>query len=319
MFKAVSSALLLIFSLGFVTSSFAQVSQPHRPPGHWRSPEPPGYGEPQPPDRWRSPQPPGHHRPQPPQPPGPPGHHRPQPPPEYHRPPPPPYRGVTQQKTVFLNRWVAYTPIQLGAWFGRLGIDTEIESVEVITRDAQMNSSLALVAYGQLQQSTYQVLGPVMLFPATRISGMDLDRVNLEVRGQIWIEAIKVNYFINAGGRNPGHPGYPGRDIVLDRQIFEHYIGDNYLDLNRYFDLFQMRGMRLVSANIVGSSARGRGTVELQVNGAPASIQYILGTSPSDTLLLNNSPSRMGEDMQSLGLRVRGDITLNRIVLRFSD
>lgn len=281
--------------------------RPEPPPPPVRpGPERPHPGRPQPP-----PVRPGPERPYPPQPPP----HNPGRPPR-PMPPPPPHNGEVRRQVVYVNRYLTHQSLRIEELlgYGRMQGMT-VDSVEVEVANGNYDTNLALSLRGEIMDQVYVARGFVTLFPSRTLYSGDERDLFIDVRGSAYIGSVTVNLRDNYGGGYP--PGYA--DFVVERSIYMNFIGDSIFDLARIVDLQSYRGLRLVGVSINGNSMRGHGTVELLVNGFSISNQEVLGTSSYDHhLFLNLDMGPVGYGTDSLALRTRGNVTLNRVTLRFA-
>lgn len=120
-------------------------------------------------------------------------------------------------------------------------------------------------------------------------------------------------------GGGYGGQGRPGRQVI-DRQLNMQIRGPQLIMLGRQFQIRQHRGKVLRRVVVNGSSAAGRGSAQLLVNGSPVGPAQTLQRGGSRLVFqLYENQNVIGRDIQRLQLQVRarnGYISNVRAVVR---
>jgi hypothetical protein len=235
-------------------------------------------------------------------------------PPQY--PPNPGYPGYPgpglERREVVINRYMTNERLDLGLYLER-GIS--VESVEVwMNNSYNTYANLNLLVDGLVEDSRSGVNSLVTLLPRRPVF-MDAysRRLQLEVSGQIYVSRLVITY--RRGGALP--PPNNG-SFELSQFVNRQFVGLSSLDIGSLVSLHLYRGYRVMSVAIQGSSAAGHGRVEILANGLGQGGAQILPIYSTLATFYVGSPSLIGYDLNSLSLRMNGNIHIERVIVRVS-
>ena len=297
---------------------------PHEPPPNDNVGHGPGYG-PGP----GYPGNPGHGPHHPPRPPEPPPYYPPQPQPYpvdpspydpnpgYPSYPTEPDYGQHEVKQIYVNRAVRNERIPLREL---AGLDSryrgwEIVSVSARTRPNSSSTTIAqLVVDGRIIAEQRNPGYQISLYPTQRIVlGQTAQSIQLAISGSTIIDTIEVEVVNNGSGYNPGY----GQDQI-DLNIYRTVYGADRVDLTSYIDMYRYRGYRIESVEVSARAEGGLATTELLVNSfTQGSVQFSSGYAQTQVIFLNQRPV-LGQGADSIVLRTRGNMTIERVLIRVS-
>ncbi len=295
---------------------------PHEPPPNDNVGQNPGYG----PGYPGYPGYPGHGPNRPPRPPRP---HEPpypyptdpspyDPNPGYPNYPNDPGYGYNDVKRIYVNRSVRNERLPLREL---AGLDSryrgwEIVSVRAQTRPNSSSTTIAqLLVDGRIVADQRNPGYQISLYPAQRIVlGQTAQSVQLAISGSTIIDVIEIEITNNGSGGYD--PGYGSEQIDLN--IFRTVYGTDRVDLTSYIDMYRYRGYRIESIEITARADYNVATAELMVNSfTQGSVQFSSSYAQSQILFLNQRPV-LGQGADSLVLRTRGNMTIERVLIRLS-
>lgn len=134
--------------------------------------------------------------------------------------------------------------------------------------------------------------------------------LELQINGPVYIETVTAR--VNGSGHQS--PGWPQRPVVLTEWVNQTFRGGGYLDLYSVVDLYRYQGMRVTRILMRGTSARGLGQAELQVNGMSQG-QVNVGTWSQEYSFYPYGIARLGYEIQNLNILLRGNITVESVTV----
>ncbi|MBC7715098.1 MAG: hypothetical protein H7177_17260 [Rhizobacter sp.] len=199
-----------------------------------------------------------------------------------------------------------------------------IQSV-VITASTQDGFGQArLLINGQSADQGQRVARQMMEYtfrvdPFSNSVGQSLRNLELEMRGNFYVEKVVFNVLQNSGPSwpGPGTPTQPSQTDVVRQQVNQSIQGEGGLQLYRLFSLGTDRqGQALRRVSVRAHAMRGFSQVSLLKNAEQsASMQSIGGAS---TLLsIEVGGLRIGQDIRDLRLYFRGDVVVEEVSLEF--
>ncbi|MBL7688717.1 MAG: collagen-like protein [Bdellovibrionaceae bacterium] len=134
--------------------------------------------------------------------------------------------------------------------------------------------------------------------------------LELQINGPVYIETVTAR--VIGSGHQP--PGWPQQPVVLTEWVNQTFRGGGYLDLYSVVDLYRHQGMRVTRVLMRGTSARGLGQAELQVNRVPQG-QVTVGTWSQEYSFYPYGMARLGYEIQNLDFVFRGNITVESVTV----
>lgn len=235
----------------------------------------------------------------------------------------PPQQSQRDRKEVYLGQYFRDQDINLlslfnlNVWNDR---GLQIESVEVMTQPGD-RVSLSLIADSYIVASNNYPSYYVTLYPnRTLILGESLQsRLNLAVRGKLFIERIAINY------RRPYNPPYPPTNppgqnqVVLHGSVYQNFYGPGNVDIARITNLQAYRGYRLADVTVNGRTINmnGGGSARLMVNGMIEGNIYFYSYEQGQLV----RPARqyiVGQNLNALTLLLDGNSYVSTIQVRLT-
>lgn len=143
--------------------------------------------------------------------------------------------------------------------------------------------------------------------------------LELNLNGPVYISEITATVRDVAGPGRPGRPGRPGGGhygpIELREFVGQAFYNGDYLNIDQLVGLHNHYGRSVKKIVIRGSSQRGRGTAELLINGFGQRSTVTLGTSLREYTIRTNALSRVGYEVQSLDLELRGNVFIESVTV----
>lgn len=213
-----------------------------------------------------------------------------------------------ERREIFVGRYMQNERMDLNMFLDQ---NIEVQFIDVSTTNSYNSyANVSLLVDRMIEDSRSGASGLFTLFPRRPVSlDMYSNRLlTLEVNGQIYVDRIVVN-FRRSVGQNPG-----GFD--LSTIVNRSFQGFNSLDIGQMVNLYQYRGYRVTSVIVQGSSLVGRGQVEVLANSfSQGGVQFLPTYSSTASFFVSN-PSQIGFDLNSLVLRMQGNITIERVIVR---
>ena len=232
---------------------------------------------------------------------------------------------VNNQREIIISREISNNRIDLSMYLDQ-GIS--LDSITVVGRSLSQRTGLHLVVNSRLEDSSYDIFSSAMLRMISPIRvDRYRDRIELEVNGSVFIDRLIINSEIDRrdgrDGRDGRHDDRRDRDgrfgrgaIELEARVFEHMRGLDVLQIDRLVNLHAYRGYRIESITVVGSSRRGHGRGEILINRMSAGSVFFGIYQTTETVRINDYRNVIGMDVHYLELETRGNIIVDRVIVR---
>ena len=232
---------------------------------------------------------------------------------------------VNNQREIIISREISNNRIDLSMYLDQ-GIS--LDSITVVGRSLSQRTGLHLVVNSRLEDSSYDIFSSAMLRMISPIRvDRYRDRIELEVNGSVFIDRLIINSEIDRrdgrDGRDGRHDDRRDRDgrfgrgaIELEARVFEHMRGLDLLQIDRLVNLHAYRGYRIESITVVGSSRRGHGRGEILINRMSAGSVFFGIYQTTETVRIHDYRNVIGMDVHSLELETRGNIIVDRVIVR---
>ncbi len=138
--------------------------------------------------------------------------------------------------------------------------------------------------------------------------GREIQQLQLEIRGNFFVEGVGVKM-----GRNDG--GFPGRPVRETIQINREFRGDQTLYLADYVNLAQYRGMRLQRVVLTASTRLGRGDATFCNSVDCDTVQDVDTAIRSYAFRVRGD--QVDRDARNWNMRLRGNFYVRSIQLEF--
>lgn len=219
--------------------------------------------------------------------------------------------GRSEDVTVTVGRqFQGFTRIDINQLMRMATQGRSVEAITVVMWAPFGQSQAALVENGRATGPTQIING----YRAAYYFGVQFPGVRsyleLQINGPIYIETVTARVAASA----PQPPGRPQRPVVLTQWVNQDFRGSGYLDLYSVVGLFRYQGMRVTRVLLRGTSARGHGQAELQVNGMPQG-QVVLGTWSQEYSFYPYGLARLNYEIQRLDFAFRGNINVESVTV----
>lgn len=174
-----------------------------------------------------------------------------------------------------------------------------------------MSSEAPQTVARQMSRYTFRV------DPFSNSIGQSLRNLELDMRGNFYVEKVVFSLLENSGPSWPG-PGTPSQPQVevVRQQVNQSIQTEGGLQLGRLFDLQSRQGQALRRVTVLARALRGSAAVSLLKNAeTSAAAQYI--SSSSQRISFETNGMRIGQELQSLRLFIRGDALIEEVSLEF--
>lgn len=199
-------------------------------------------------------------------------------------------------------------------------LGTRIIGLAVVASTAQGQGQARILANGLPTDSGVTVARYLSTYnlrvdPLADTLGRNLRTLELETRGNFYVEKALVRVIEDRGpsGPGPGNPQQPQIEVVR-QQLNEQIQGEGGLQLSRVFNLQERTGQALRRVTILARSARGNAQAELLVNDRSIGLAQTIGIS-STRLSFELNGQRLGQEIQSLKMRFRGNLVVEEATL----
>jgi hypothetical protein len=201
----------------------------------------------------------------------------------------------------------------------------EIKKIVIEASSEQGNGQARLLVNGQSSAEGAQTLPRPVTKVAYKLDsfantvGRSLRTLELEMKGRIYVEKV-IFHVVEAQrppGPGPGNPGQPQIEVVR-QQLNETIQGEGGLNLGRVFNLTERQGQALARVTILARSARGQAQAQLLVNDQTSAQAQLIGMS-STRITFETNGMRLGQQIQSLRLQVRGNAVIEEVSLEFEN
>lgn len=192
-----------------------------------------------------------------------------------------------------------------------------------ITASTQFGNGQARLLINGMSSEAPQIVSRQMsrysfrVDPFSNSVGQSLRNLELEMRGNFYIEKVVFSLIEESGPvwPNPGTPTRPQVEVVR-QQVNQSIQTEGGLQLGRLFDLQSRQGQALRRVTVLARALRGSASVTLLKNTeTSASAQYI--SSSSQRVSFEVGGLRVGQEIQSLRLFIRGDALIEEVSLEF--
>ena len=194
----------------------------------------------------------------------------------------------------------------------------------VITASTQHGNGQARLLINGMSSEAPQTIGRQMsrytfrVDPFSNSVGQSLRNLELEMRGNFYVEKVVFSLLENSGPSwpGPGNPSQPQVEVVR-QQVNQTIYGEGGLHLYRLFDLQGSRqGQALRRVTVLARALRGSSVVSLLKNAETSSSSQYL-SSQSQRVSFEVGGLRIGRDIDSLKLFIRGDAVIEEVSLEF--
>jgi len=235
---------------------------------------------------------------------------------------PPPGYGM-DHRDVYVGRYLRNQDVELISLMNLSPWDlrnADLDSVEVLLRDGN-RAYLSLAVDGMVVAQNSFLNVRTVLVPSRYVPLDRVRRLDLQVRGMIYVDRITLN-FRRSGGYQPNPPPYnpPNQgQIIVPAQINQVFNAPVNIDLLRQSALLNYRGYRIDSIRIYGralNSSAASALVRVMVNGTVQGQTYLssFGGSSADAVI--SGTYVLGQNVNAVGLLLNGGVQIDRLEVR---
>jgi hypothetical protein len=194
----------------------------------------------------------------------------------------------------------------------------------IITASTKMGNGQARLLINGLASESAQTVARQMsrytfrVDPFSNSVGQSLRNLELEMRGNFYVEKVVFSLHQNTNPNIPG-PGNPPHSQVevVRQQVNQSIQTEGGLHLYRLFNLANERqGQALRRVTVLARALRGAAQISLLKNAETNSYPQTIG-SQSARVSFEVGGARIGQDIQNLRLFIRGDVLVEEVSLEF--
>ncbi|MEK2689220.1 hypothetical protein [Bdellovibrio sp. GT3] len=223
----------------------------------------------------------------------------------------------SDQKVIYVQRRVINQRLNL---FALAGIDHRyqgcvVESVGVQVLGSDIRTQMGFLINGQVDQWANSPQGYVHFVPRFRaVIGQGVRMMEIEVRGMSDISTIALNLRCQGGGGGGGGVENPCRCEQVSLGISRRMMGNDVLDIGRYFNSRQYRGYRLASVRFEAMSLVNSSFADLSINGVFVYPRLQIGPW-TQTYLWNPQNVVIGPNTQNMVIYTYGSMDIHNVTL----
>ena len=201
-----------------------------------------------------------------------------------------------------------------------------IQQVTITASTQQGNGQARLLVNGQSSEQAQTIGRQLMQYtfrvnPFSNSVGQSLRTLELEMRGNFYVEKVVFSMLQNGGPSwpgpgNPTQPQQPQVDVVR-QQVNQTIQAEGGLQLYRLFSLgTERQGQALKRVSVVAHALRGFSQVSLLKNNEQSANMQTIGNS-STRISIDVGGLRIGQEIRDLRLYFRGDVVVEEVSLEF--